>query len=813
MNSDLRFALRALRRSPGFTTAAVACLALGIGASTAIFSIVNGVLLQPLPYRDSAALVRIYTEFPNFPNGGLHKFWASPPEFRELQKQTDPWGQLESFVTGPASLEGGSQPLRVNICFLSGGMMPMLGVAPRLGRWITPAADNPGVQQQLVLSDSLWRTAFGGDPSIVGRETQLDGRKVLVAGVMPRGFDFPPGAAQPADAWTPLRLTPRNMTQYGSHFLSLVAHLKPGTSVTKARSWLPRIQQTLGIGASIQRHLINTAAHPLSLYDFHDEVIGDARPAMFLLLGAVAFFLLIACVNVSSLLLARADGRRREIAVRRAMGAGAPFLIRQFAVEGLALSTAGGLLGVALAWVGVRLLATSNAGLIPRIRDISVDWQVLGFAVAVSLVAGLVFCMTPMFQSLRTPLNACLNAASGRAAGSALSSRLRAALVVAEISLAMVLLVGSGLLLRALLNLRHVETGFSSGKVLTAQLSLSSQAFQNGAHQSDFIARLQQRLESLPGVESAALASGLPPERRENDNDTNIENFVPRPGGPIQNVAYYQITEGRFFQTLGARLVEGRFFDARDGAGSPAVAVVNRTMATQFWPGQSAVGKRVQPGGAATWATVVGVVADLRNAGLNKPPATEIFLPSQQYRGASPDFILLRAKGDPAQLTAALRNAVRETDPNVPVSRILPMDAVLGEAQSQPRFLAGIMAVFSALALTLAALGVYGVVSYSVARRTAEFGIRMALGASSGDVRGLVLREGLILSSLGLAFGLFGSLLVARSMQSLLFQVNRFDPLTFAAMAGVLTLVALAACLIPALRATSVDPIRALRYE
>jgi predicted permease len=478
------------------------------------------------------------------------------------------------------------------------------------------------------------------------------------------------------------------------------------------------------------------------------------------------------------------------------------------------LAGAGGTLGVLLAWIGVRYLATTNAGLIPRIRDISVDWRVLLFALAVAVVSGLVFCMTPMFQSLRAPLNTCLNAASGRSAGSRVSGRLRSALVVTEISLALVLLIASGLLTRALLNLQQVKAGFRGDHVLTAQLSLSGQSFRNADYQRQFLIRLRQRLEALPGVEASSIVAGLPPDRPENDNDTTIENFVPRPGGPIQNVAYYQAVEGKFFAAIGATLLEGRAFDSKDGQNAPGAAIVNRTMATLFWPGQSAIGKRLKPGGAPNWVTVVGVVEDIRNAGLNKPAASELFLPWVQNPGGfGSAYIVAKAKSDPAQLAIALRTAVREVDSAVPVSHIRPMEEVMGDARSQPRFLAGILGIFSILALTLAALGVYGVVSYSVGQRTAEFGIRMALGASGGDVRSLVLREGMLLSMLGLGIGVAGAFLATRAMRSLLFQVSRFDPMTFVIMAVILIGVAQAACVIPAQRATAVDPMRALRYE
>jgi predicted permease len=630
---------------------------------------------------------------------------------------------------------------------------------------------------------------------------------------MPEGFEFPPGATEPSEAWAPLQLTEQQMKQRGGHFLSLVAHLKPGETLAHASGDLQRIENTLGVGATMKFHAINHVTHPLQIAGFQDEVIGSVRKAMLMLLGAVAFFLLIACVNVANLLLARSDSRRREIAVRKAIGAGLPQLIRQFAVEGLMLSGTGAALGVALAWLGVRFIVATDSGSIPRLREAGVDGRVLLFTVAVAVATGLLFCMAPMLQSVRQPVSEALKAAGGRAMGSVGANRFRGALVASEVALALILLIGSGLLVRAFWKLQQVDAGIRADHILTARISLSSQTFNDRDKLRQFWIRLNERLQTMPGVVSATMAQGLPPERSENDNDTEIENFVQRKGGPVQNVAYYQSVGDKFFETLGARLIEGRYFDSRDGFGAAPVVIVNQSMARAFWPGQSAVGKRVRPGGR-DWRSVVGVVADIRNGGLNKPAATEIFLPARQLGNASQSaYALVRTAGNPELAANMIREAVRAIDASVPVSKIRTMEDVMGASEARPRFLAAVLTLFSALALVLAGLGIYGVVSYSVARRTPEFGIRMALGAGRGDVLGLVLFEGGVLAGAGVVAGCAGALFCTRVLQDLLFEVSPFDFATFFTMAAMLVVVSLAACLLPARRATIIDPMRALRYE
>jgi putative ABC transport system permease protein len=811
LNRDFRYAFRSLRKSAGFTTAAVLCLALGIGASTAIFSIVNAILLKPLPYRDSRNYARVYTEFPK---QNLNKFWFSPPEFRNIQRFNLSWDQIEAWATGGASLQSGDRPLRLNVCYLSGGMMPMLGAIPRIGRPILPANDDPGAETTLVLSHALWMSALGGNPNVVGRQILLDSGKAQIIGVMPVGFEFPPGLTEPVDAWVPLQLTARQMTQNGSHFLSLVAHLRPGVTPSSAGQDLRGIERELGKADSPNFHAINPQNHPLTIYGFQDEVIGKVRAAMLMLLGAVAFFLLIACVNVANLLLARSDSRRREIGVRKAIGAGGTQLMRQFAVEGLLLSGVGALLGVALAWVGVRFIVSTNAGIVPRIRETEIDIRVLLFAVSVAVLTGLVFCMAPMIQSLKQPVYDALRAGGGRLSGSRQSSRFRAALVVSEISLALVLLIGSGLLVRAFWKLQAVDAGIRPDHLLTARLSLTGNEFNDQNHLRQFWIAANDKLKSIPGVVSATLVAGLPPERQENDNTTFIEGYTQDATGIGQIVAYYQTVGDTFFETVGAHLLEGRFFDRRDAFGAAPVVIVNQATAKTFWPGRSAVGRRLRPGGQKDYSTVIGVVGDIRNGGMSKPAATELFLPARQGTNARQGaYAIVRMSGNPELAANAVRGAIAAADPTVPVSNVRTMEDVMSSTESQPRFLALMLTIFSTLALVLAGFGIFGVISYSVTQRTSEFGVRMALGAQRGDILSLVLREGVILAVVGAAAGCAAAAAMTRVLEGLLFQVSRFDGITFTTMALILMVVSLFASWLPARRATSVSPVTALRNE
>jgi putative ABC transport system permease protein len=802
-----------LAKNPGFTAAAVLCLALGIGATTAIFSVVNAVLLRQLPYAHAGRLVRVFTEFPNFPNGGLRHFWVSAPEFLELRRDATSFAAVEGWANQGANLAGASEPVRSTVSSVSGGMLQMLGVAPLHGRVLTAEDDAPNAPNTAVLSYGLWQRAFGGETSVIGRDIRLNGNSCTVIGVMPRGFAFPPGELDPPELWVPMQIDPARPGGRGGHYISVLALLKPGVGEAQAQSEMLRYArqslQTLGPA----NHPFDPKNHPIVLAGFQEEIVKGIRRAMLVLLGAVGFVLLIACVNVANLLLARAEARRREIAVRLAIGAGLGRLLQQFVIEGILLSLGGAALGLLLAFGGLRLLVATNAGSIPRVSEITIDWQVLLFTLGVSIATGVAFGLAPVIHMRSATLHDTLKAAAGRATGALAANQFRSLLVTAELALALILLIGSGLMLKAFWKLQEVDAGMNPNHLLTLRLSLPAVTYKDSAGINGFYGSLAARINALPGVVSAAIASGLPPARPINANDTTIEGFVPVPNGPIQNIDYWNSVSGKYFETIGAHLLEGRYINDADGAASQPVVVVNQTMAKTFWPRESALGHRVRSGGPnAPWRTIVGVVGDIKNAALDRPAGTELYFPfAQQTRQLS--WVVVRTQGDPMGLVAAVRNEIRALDRGLPVSNIGAMEDVMATARSRPRFLTLLLAMFSSLSLLLAALGIYGVISYAVAQRTNEIGIRMALGAQGGDVVRLIGADGVRLALAGTLIGSIGAFALTRVLSGLLFGVSSVDPLTFLAMAGTLVAVTLFACYIPARRASAVDPLIALRYE
>jgi putative ABC transport system permease protein len=802
--------MRALRNSPGFAAAAVICLALGIGATTAIFSIVSAVLLRPLPYANSDRLVRIYSEFPTF-----KKFWISPPELLDMKASAKSWQFIEGWVNQGVNLAGSNEPIRVMASYLTGGLLSNLGVSPQMGRLLTAEDDAPSAPLTAVLSDGLWQRAFGADRTIVGREIRLNGRKCTVIGVMPKGFQFPPGETDPPEVWSPMQIDPANPGNRGSHFISVVALPKPGITINQARDEMKQLLAQWGALDSMNRHMLSPKIHPLVMFDFQGEIVGGVRLALLMLLGAVAFVLLIACVNVANLLLARAEGRQREISIRKALGAGVGRLARQFVTEAVLLSLGGALCGSALAFIGLRVITRSNAGSIPRANEIGIDGPVLAFTLAVSLLTGIAFGLAPLAQIILGNVHDTLKAAASRTTASVASNRFRSALVVVELALALVLLIGTGLMIRAFWKLQEVDVGFRPERLLTLRVALPQAVYPENTRVLQFWTNVQQRMAALPGVESATIMTGLPPMRQLMANDTQIEGWVRREGGPIQNIDYWQLTGPRYFETMGIRLIEGRYFDDRDGENAPLTVIVNQTTARTYWPSQSALGHRVKPAFRGDWRTVVGVVEDARNAGIDKPIGTELYIPYRQTGGLGMrnGYAVLRTRGEPEQMIAGSRGVFRDIDASLPVAAVRSMDEVISSAQSRPRFLTMLLTLFAGVALVLAAVGIYGVISYSVAQRTGEFGIRMAMGASQADVRRMVLGQGLILGAVGVVVGAAGAALLTRLIRGLLFGISSFDPLTFVVMAAVLTAVTLAACWAPARRATRVDPMVALRYE
>ena len=812
---DARFGLRSWKSTPGFTIAAILCLALGIGATTAIFSVVNAVLVRPLPYKNPDSLVRVYTEFPTFPNGGLHRFWMSAPELLDLRRVTKSWESLDGWIIGGTNIAGATSPTRVTSAQITGGLLPTLGISPIMGRVITPEDDKPGASLTAVISYGLWKSAFGGDPAIAGRETLINGQKANIVGVMPQGFAFPPGEVDPPQIWVPLQIDPANPGGRGSHNYYILGRLKPGVSVEQARSEMDSLVRAWGETKAPKTHSFDPKTHTLVSFPLHAEVARTVRPALLMLLGAVGFVLLIACVNVANLLLARAEARRHEVAIRGALGAQRWRLVRQFATEGVMLSVAGAALGLCLTVGGLRLIQLTNAGAIPRSGEINVDWHVLLFTMATAILTGLVFGMAPVLSLLIGDFAQSLRETGTSSTGSKGSQMIRRLLVAGELSLALVLLIGCGLMTRAFWRLQTVDVGFEPAHVVSMAVALPTATYKRPEDVDGFWGRLEERLSNIPGVRSAALAYGLPPLRPPNMNDTDIEGFVHKEGGPIENVDYYQVVSKDYFKTMGIRLMSGRLFEARDTMGQPDVVVINETMAQTFWPGQDAVGKRIRPGSSDPWCTVVGVVEDTKNAGVDHPTGTELYLPYGQKQGSNTNSmnIVVRADGDPLTLVPSVRREVQAMDSTLPVSNVQLMDDVVAGAQSRPRFLTILLSLFSIVAVSIATIGIYGIVSYSVARRTREFGLRLALGAQSKDVLGLVMRQGAIMTATGIVCGLVAAVVCTRLMRHILYQITPTDPMTYAGVTGLLVAVALFACYIPARRATRVDPASTLRSE
>jgi putative ABC transport system permease protein len=819
---DLRYGLRTLSKNPGFAAVAVLTLALGIGANTAIFSVVYGVVLKPLPYYQPEKLVRIYTEFEKFPGGGLRRFWVSPPEYFDLKRDLKSWSQMEAWVNGGASLAATNQPIRVTASFVTGGLLPLMGVSPAIGRGLTPQDDVPKGPQIAVISDGLWRRAFGGDPAILGKDTQLNGAPCTIVGVMPKGFEFPPGEADPPEIWVTLQLDPASPGSRGGHFLYLIGRMRPETTLLQAQNEITQYTQRSAEIAGPRGHAFRPEFHTIVMFPLHGEVVRTVRTAMLTLLGAVFFVLLIACVNVANLLLARAETRHKEIAVRTALGASLWRLARQFITEGVLFSMFGAAAGLLLGFAGLRLIIRTNGGTVPRIAEVGMNGRVLLFTLAMCVVTGLFFGLAPLAQAATKHLHDSLKSAPGRTTATVAAQFFRRSLVVTQMALALALLIGSGLMVRSFWKLLQVDPGFSPEGLISMRVALPQSSYPDTKAQTAFWDRVQERMSALPGVSAATMMSGLPPTRRLNANDTEIEGLVRGPDAPIQNVDYWQAVGDHFFETMKIRLIEGRFFNQSDGPQSQMVVVINQSMARHFWKNESPIGRRVRPGGggqnsAVPWYTVVGVVTDVKNAGMDQAAGTELFFYERQAGqnsfGLSNPWILLKASGDPASLERSARDVIRSIDPSLPLASVGTMEDVIARVESRPRFLSLLLTLFSIVALCLAAVGIYGLVAYFVAQRTNEIGIRMALGAQSADVLKLVVGHGMRLTLLGMVFGIGLAYMLTRWLTSLFFSVSATDPVTFAVITILLSFIALVACWIPARRATKVDPIIALRYE
>ena len=809
---DLRYGTRLLLKNPGFAVAAVICLGLGIGATTAIFSVVNAVLLRPLPYKQPERLIKVYSEFPHQPSG--KRFWISPPEYLDLKRETKSWESLDGWVNTGVNVGGRAEPEHVTASFVTGGLLRSLGVSPLLGRVITPEDDDPKANAVLDISYGMWQREFGADRNIIGKEALLNGQKCTIIGVMPQGFIFPPGEIPVPEVWSALQLDPAKPGNRGSHYLYLLGRLKPNVSPEQAQSELASLVRYWGSKAAPMEHSFDPENHTLVSFPYQSEVVSSVRPALVMLMGAVIFVLLIACVNVANLLLARAESRQQEIAIRNALGASFSRMLRQFIAEGMLLSSVGALLGLALAFGGLRLIQATNAGKIPRADEISMDWHVLLAALAISILTGVAFGLAPALHLAMRNIFALLKDSAGRTTGALNAQNFRRLLVASEISLAVVLLIGCGLMVRAFWKLQQVNVGIDPHNVFTIRISVPNASYSNSLKVLGFWSRLKERVSQLPGVQ-AAYSSGLPPTRQKDVNTTDIEGFVQRREGPVREIDFYNGVSEGYFETMRIPLIEGRYFSSDDAEGAQPVVIVNQTMARMYWPNQSAIGHHIRADNRDPWCTIVGVVGDVKNAGIDKPVGTELYFPFRQKEGY-PDptgYMVLRSTQSPAALTSAMRRELHDLEPETALSHFMTMEEMIYSSQSRPRFLTLLLTLFSAVALALAAVGIYGVLSYVVAQRRKEFGLRMALGAPRGHVLGLVLKHGAALVLAGLCVGLAAALALTRLMASLLYGIGATDPVTFVLMPAALALVALAASYIPARRATKVDPLVALRYE
>ena len=808
---DLKYALRMLKKNPAFTVVAILTLGLGIGANSAIFSVVNSVLLRELPYQQPRQLVRVYSEFPTMQ---LQKFWLSPPELLDIQREAKSWEAIGAWAPGGQNVGTESEPLRVTSAAITRSLIDVLGVQPERGRNFSEEEDRNGGPNVAIISHGLWQRGFGGANDIIGKQILVNSQSTTVIGVMPTDFAFPPGSNDQVDVLLPFQFDPANPGGRGSHFLSVIGRLKPGVTIQQAQSEMTSLMAGWK-SEGRAKHLLNPERHPVVMLGLHEDVVGSARKAVWVLMAAVGFVLLIACVNVANLLLARAESRHREFAVRLALGAGLRRMVRQFVAEGLVLVLLASVLGVALAFVGLKVLLHFAPDSVPRTDEIGVGLPVLGFTIAVSIVAVFLFGLAPLAQVSERNLANWIRGAGQRAIRGG-GQTLRKGLVIAEIALAVILVIGSGLMIRAFWKLQQVKAGFDPSGVVSFSLNLPPVKYKS-PERLQFVNTLEQKLSTIPGVTAVSIASGLPPLRRINANDTEIEGYQQTPDSPAQNVDYWNIVGNDYFKTMKIRLLEGRTFAPQDdNLDAMKVVMVNQALAKRFWTG-SPIGRRVNPGFSdpKVWFTIVGVVEDTKNTGMDKPAGPELYFQVRQvneFLGSNVNFVV-RGANDSTPLEGSIRNVVRDLDSSLPVYSLRSMNEVVSKSMVQPRFLALLLATFSAIALFLAAIGIYGVMAYSVAQRTQEIGVRMALGAQPLHVLRLVFGQSLQMLLFGTLIGLAGAFALTRLMRTLLFEVTATDPLTYVSVVGLLTVVALVACYIPARRAAKVDPLIALRYE
>ncbi|HEX7117855.1 MAG TPA: ABC transporter permease [Longimicrobiales bacterium] len=798
---DVRFAFRTLVKSPGFAAAAVLTLALGTGANTAIFSFVDTMLLRPLPFEEPDRLVMVWQD--ERERGSIPKEWTSPPNFVDWRAQNATFDAMAAFTGAAFTLTGDEQAERISGAQVAAGFFDVLRVRPLLGRTFTAGDEAPGAPRVAVLSYGLWQRRFDGDPGVVGNTVRLGGEPYTVIGVLPSGFEFP--YLTQAELWAPLQDI-ENLCGRRCIFLRVVGRLADGVTPERAQADLNTVMARLAEAYPQANRGIRVA-----LTTLHEEVAGPVRPALLALLGAVGFLLLIGCANVANLLLARAARRETEIAVRGALGAGKGRLARQLLTESLLLAAFGGIAGVLLGTWGIDGLVALVPPGTPRVDEVGLDVRVLGFAALVSLATGAIFGLAPVLHVMRgSTVGALRDGRRGAAGGSRRQRRVRDVLAVGELALSLVMLVGAGLMLRSFVEMRRVDPGFRTDHVLTARLSVPGARYAAAADVTGFYDRLLGRLAAAPGVRSAAANSTLPLTGSLNDTGFLLEGQPEPPPGESRPVALIQAVTPDYFDALGIPLRRGRTFDATDRRDAPPVVIVDETLAGRYFPDENPIGRRIDVNGEVR--EIVGVVGAVLHTGIRGEVRPTIYAPHTQFTTRAMSIVLHTAT-DPLQLAGVLRAELRALDPTLATSEVTTMARLAAESVADARMYAILFAVFAAVALLLAAIGVYGVIAYSVAQRTAELGLRMALGADRATLLGMVVGHGLTIAALGAGIGLAGAFGLTRLIAGLLFGVRPTDPATFVGVTAVLGGVAMIASYLPARRATEVDPMVALRTE
>ena len=801
---DIRFGVRALVKHAGFTAVAVFTLALGIGASTAIFTVVNGALLRGLPYKSPE---RLYHLWENTPQKEFARREFSYPDYQDYQQNQVCEG-IAAYTGGGAILGGRGEPERIAALSASANFFSVLGVEPVIGRTFQPGEDKPGAARVTVLTYGLWQRMFGGDAGVIGKPLTLNGDSYTIIGVLPASFQF---ALRPADLWRPYQPTEAQLTRRFMHGTNLIGRLKPGVSAAQAQSELSVIA-----GRIEREHNESHAGTGMILVPLQEQVVGQVKPVLLVLLGAVGFVLLIACANVASLLLTRSLSRQKEVAVRAALGATRWRVIRQLLTESMLLSLVGGVGGLLIAYWGVGALVAAlpenQLNALPFLKTLQIDGRVLAFSCGLSLLTGLVFGLAPALQSSRLDLNEVLKE-GGRNTSGGVGHRLRSTLVMTEIALAVVLLVGAGLMMKSLVRLLQANVGFKTQNLLTMTVVLPAGKYADATRQVNFYDQLKERVQSLPGVNGAGTVDNLPLQGGNTTRFIVEGDPIPPAGQEIE--ANFRVVSESYFQTLGVPIIAGRMFDERDKADGPGVVIIGKSLADKVFAGRDPIGRRLgYTAGQTPPVEVVGVVGDVKIGGLDEAIRPVLYYSYRQVGGIGTSLVV-RTNADPVLLAGAIRNEIRTLEPDVAIFNVRAMqDLISGSpAAFMRRFPALLISIFAGVALLLASVGIYGVVSYSVSQQTHHIGVRMALGAQASDILKMVMGQGLVLALIGVAMGVVAALGLTRLLRSLLYEVHTNDPVTFAVVAGTLFVVALLACYIPARRATKVDPLVALRYE